>query len=259
MKKDADGTRDRVFRQIKGAGAALLWLGAWSLVSLLAGRRLFLASPWETASAFVRLCGARAFWGAVFGSFLRVTAGFAAAFCAGVVLVSAAYRIKALRTLLSPLMTALKSVPVASFIILALIVAGSRGIAVLISFVTALPVVYGTLGEGFGALDRSLFDVADVYGMSAATRLRFIYLPELMPQLRAAGLAGIGLAWKSGIAAEVLGVTAGSLGGMLYDSKVNLATDELFACTLAAVLLSALCEKLFRALSDAVLKRVCGG
>ena len=53
------------------------------------------------------------------------------------------------------------------------------------------------------------------------------------------------LAWKAGIAAELIGVPAASLGEMLYHSKINFNTLDLFAWTVIIVLLSIGFEKLF--------------
>ena len=55
----------------------------------------------------------------------------------------------------------------------------------------------------------------------------------------------MGLAWKSGVAAELISIPSGSIGEKLYSAKVYLMTGDLFAWTAAIVLLSALCARLF--------------
>ena len=62
--------------------------------------------------------------------------------------------------------------------------------------------------------------------------------------LSACGVS-IGLAWKSGVAAEVIAIPEGSLGEALYQSKVYFATEDLFSWTVAIVICSVLFEKLF--------------
>ena len=53
-----------------------------------------------------------------------------------------------------------------------------------------------------------------------------------------------GLCWKSGVAAEVIGLPSGSIGERLYDAKIYLNTGEVLAWTLVIVLISLACEKL---------------
>ena len=59
-----------------------------------------------------------------------------------------------------------------------------------------------------------------------------------------------GMAWKSGIAAEVIGQTAGTLGNELYRAKIYLETDKVLAVTLTAVALAWLTGKLVLLIFD---------
>ena len=68
----------------------------------------------------------------------------------------------------------------------------------------------------------------------------------------------VGICWKSGVAAEVIGLPDGSIGDALYRAKITLSTGELFAWTFVIILLSAVFEKLFLALLDRAVARVLG-
>ena len=71
-------------------------------------------------------------------------------------------------------------------------------------------------------------------------------LPAALPSTGAALSTAMGLAWKSGVAAEVIGIPTGSIGEKLYKAKVYLATPDLFAWTLTVVLISAACTRMVR-------------
>ena len=88
--------------------------------------------------------------------------------------------------------------------------------------------------------------MARVFRMSPWNRLTRIELPAVLPRLSSSAGVAMGLAWKSGVAAEVIGIPAGSIGERLYKAKVYLATPELFAWTLTIVLASVLCERALR-------------
>ena len=75
-----------------------------------------------------------------------------------------------------------------------------------------------------------------------------IYVPSILPYFMAGCTTGLGLAWKAGVAAEVLAMPRNSIGLQLYNAKVYLETSDLFAWTLVIILLSMLLEKLLVAL-----------
>jgi NitT/TauT family transport system permease protein len=73
-----------------------------------------------------------------------------------------------------------------------------------------------------------------------------------MPYFRTAVSLGLGLCWKAGVAAEVIGLPAGSVGEQLYNAKVYYMMPDLFAWTAVIVLVSVVFERLFLRLIDAM-------
>jgi NitT/TauT family transport system permease protein len=145
---------------------------------------------------------------------------------------------------LSPLMLTIKSVPVVSFIILALIWFSSKNLSVLISFMMVLPIIYTNTLMGINSLDKGLQEMAGVFEIPLSRQIRYIALPQIMPFFYSGCEVGLGLCWKSGIAAEVIGIPKGSIGERLQQAKVYLDTPDLFAWTVVIVLLSFIFERL---------------
>ena len=231
---------------LRRALATAFWLVVWQLLAITVGQPILLASPLETLHRLCVLVVDGAFWRSIAFTLGHIAAGFALAALAGMVLGSLAGRFTWVADLLSPLLAAMRSVPVASFVIAALIWVPSRHLSVLIAFVIVLPVVYAGTLDGLRQIDPRLREMARVFCMSRRNRLRTIILPAAMPSVASALSVSTGLAWKSGVAAEVIGIPGGSIGEKLYKAKVYLATPDLFAWTLVIVLLSAGCAKLLR-------------
>ena len=139
----------------------------------------------------------------------------------------------------------IKATPVASFIILCLIWIPSRNLSVFISFLMVFPVVYTNILEGIRQTDKQLLEMADSFGAGVGKKLQFIYLSQVMPYAVTACKLGLGLCWKAGIAAEVIGIPAGSIGEKLYKAKVYLETPDLFAWTIVIIAVSVGFEKIF--------------
>lgn len=189
-----------------------------------------------------------AFYGIVGRSLGNVLLGIVSAILCGTLLAILTHRVSLLRDLILPLMTVIKATPVASFIILALIWIGSSLIPVLITFLIVLPVVWTNLDVGLGRQDAQLAEVAKVYRFSLFKRFRFLTLPAVKPYFISACRTSLGIAWKAGIAAEIISRPRGTIGIKMSNAQQYLETEEMFVWTLTVVLLSLLIESGFVAL-----------
>lgn len=218
--------------------------------------QIFIASPLSVFERLLELMRTRDFYDSVLRTMGLICLGFALAAVLGSALGWLGCKSRAAKTLLSPIMGVIKATPVASFIILAFILVGSRRLSALIAFLMVLPVFYSNVLTALESLPARRFEAADVFGMLPRDRFRFIYLPGLAPYFLSASGIGLGMAWKSGVAAEVIGLAAGSIGRRLYEAKLNLDTAGLFAYTLVVVLLSLALEKLLRLLLERLESRL---
>ena len=235
----------------------LFWLVIWQIIAMKINSKILLVSPIEVAGRLIRLVPMSDFWNSVLFSAGRILLGFALGMTAGCILALAAGKLKIIRVLFAPLISAMKSIPVASFTILALIWIGSKDLSVLVSFLICVPIVYANMLEGIDNLDPKLKEMSKIFSIPPWKRFTGVYLSQLLPYFRSAVRLAVGLCWKSGVAAEVIGIPDGSMGEKLFESKVYLETADLFAWTLAVILLSWLCEKVFVSLVALLQRRVC--
>ena len=228
----------------------LIWIALWQLAAEAIPNKIIFVGPWEALQSLSVQIFLPDFWLTIFSSWLRIALGFSGAFLLGILLGSAAGRFSLLREFLEPVVALLQSVPVASFVILALIWIGSENLSVLITFLIVFPVIYRNVLEGIRHVDQKLLEMAQVFRFSPQKKLLYLYRPALMPYLQAGCHIALGMAWKSGIAAEVIGVPAHSIGEKLYMAKIYLSTAELFAWTFVIIIVSKVFEKLFLFLLD---------
>lgn len=219
------------------------WLLVWQLAALAIDNSIILVGPLDTMLALGRLIPDKDFWRSIACSFVKISLGFLSAFAAGAVLGSSGYCIPLVKDLLEPVMTLLKTIPVASFVILALIWAGSANLSVLIAFIVVLPMIYVNILAGLESTDIKLLEMAAVFRMTAWRKIRYIYIPALLPYLKSGCKMALGMSWKSGVAAEVIGVPSHSIGEGLYMSKIYLNTADVLAWTLVIIAVSAVFEK----------------
>ena len=224
--------------------AVLVLLAIWQAAAMLLGQSLLLASPLEVLVRLFSLIKESSFWSVIWFSFARISLGFIAGLLIGTGLAVPAAKNAWLETLLSPLMVTIKTVPVASFIIIALIWISSARLSLFISFLMVLPVIYNNVLEGIKSIDPKMTQMADIYRLPKKTRLKYIAAPKVYPFLISACKTALGLAWKAGVAAEVIGIPTGSIGEKMYMSKIYLDSASLLAWTVVVVLISVAFEKL---------------
>lgn len=234
----------------------IFWLGVWQVAAVKINSRILLVSPLEVAGRLIELIPTAEFRKSAAFSAMRILLGFAMGMTAGCLLAWASGKLKFIRILFSPLISVMKSIPVASFTILALIWIGSRDLSVLVSFLICVPIVYANMLEGIDNLDPKLGEMSRIFRIPLPKRFTKVYLSQLLPYFRSAVRLAIGLCWKSGVAAEVIGIPSGSMGEKLFESKVYLETADLFAWTLAVILFSWLCEKVFVSLVALLQRRI---
>ncbi|MBQ6374019.1 MAG: ABC transporter permease subunit [Clostridia bacterium] len=218
--------------------AVLFWLLVWQLGAMAMGREILLPTPLRVLSRLGALCVTPGFWLAILHSLRRIAGGFLLATAAGTLLAAASARFGWVRQLLAPLMLAVRSVPVASFVILALVWVSSKNLAVLIVFLMVLPVIYLNVQGGIDRLDPKLSEMARVFRVPPLRRALRVALPQLLPPFLNGCELALGLCWKAGAAAEVIGMPKGSIGERLQQAKVYLDTPDLFAWTLVIVVVS---------------------
>lgn len=234
--------------------AVLIWLALWEIIARIIGQEILLVSPVTVIWKLVEMAGQISFWLSVLFTVVRIAGGFLAAFFTGTILAWVSSFCPFIKELAAPLMAVIKAAPVASFTILILIWVPSRNLSLIISFLIALPVIYTNVLCGIENTNKDLLEMAEVFRVSSGKRIWYIYLSEALPYLRAACSVSLGLCWKAGVAAEVIGIPSGSIGEKLYEAKIYLQTPELFAWTLAIILLSVWFEKVVLFIIDKVIR-----
>ena len=221
----------------------LFWVTVWSVFAAYLPDVLF-AGPIDTLRCLLRQIQMTTFWISILHSLCKITIGFVLAFLFGAMLAIAGYYIRPIGILLEPAIQIMKTVPIACFIVVALIWLSSAHISVLVAFFVVFPAVYINLMQGLQQVDRSLLEMAQVFRVPRRKKIKALYLPQVMSYLLSSCRLGVGMAWKAGIAGEIIGLPDLSIGDQLYLAKLYLNTDELFAWTIVIICISLLCEKI---------------
>ncbi len=236
--------------------AAAFWVFVWWLAASRYGKPLLFPSPKEVFPTLWNMLQTSEFYKIVSTSLGNIFIGLIWAILMGTVLAIVTSYLPLIRDLISPFMTVVKATPVASFVILVWILIGAEKIPSLITALIVLPIIWTNLDVGFHSVDRRLREVTKVYRFSWLKTQRVLVLPTIAPYWISACRTSLGLAWKAGVAAEIIAMPPDTIGKMIGEAKIYILTEEVFAWTLTIILLSIAIEFIFSALLGKLLKKM---
>ena len=231
-------------KAVAAAGAvAAFWLAAWTLVAALVAQPLILPGPGAVVVALLRLVCDAGTWAILAGSGARILGGLTLAAACGGVLAGASSRSRAFARLVAPALSFVKATPVACVVVLLLIWLGSARVSIAAVFLMALPGVYFSLAEGLAQVNESLERMLRLHGVRGWRLVCAHTWREVLPFVLSCARAVIGMGWKAGVAAELIGMAVGTVGERIYQAKLLIETADLLAWTVLVVAASWACER----------------
>lgn len=235
--------------------AIIFWLLIWHIVSTTVNLQIVLPTPMSVLKKLIELATTEKFWTAICFSFIKIIAGIAIGIVLALVISVLTAKVKTFNAVFSVPLNVIKSTPVASFIIMALVWIKSAYIATFVTAIMVLPIVWANMHEGIISVNKKSIEVGKCYNFTLNKYLKYIYIPHLRPFFISSLTSAAGLGWKAGIAAEVIASPKDAIGAYLNDAKVYLETEEMFAWTVAIIVLSAVIQFLIKALSQKRVRR----
>ena len=220
----------------------VFWLSVWQILSMVLARPTVLPTPFAVLRKLWELMGTKAFYLDCLYSLTRIFAGLFFGIFAGVLLASLCSASGIFEGVFSPAVSVIKATPIASIIILMLFILEKSSVPMVAAMLMALPIVFSNVRKGISSVPTELREVADVFGFGFGKRLRYCILPSVLPYFSAACRSSLGIAWKAGIAAEVICTPKHSIGLNLNDAKIYLESEALYAWTIVVVIMSVLIE-----------------
>lgn len=245
-------TNNNLFKRIiKFICVATFWILIWEAASRLVSRNnqlllLILPSPFTVVKKWSQIAFTIPFIKATLLTLVRIFIGFLLGTVLGFATGVLTHVSTIFYDLLSPILKIIRAIPVVAIIILMYLFFSSATLPILIVCLMVLPLVWQTVYDGLKNTDKNLLEMAQVFNLSRYKTLTSVKLPRVMPQFITACVNALGLAWKSGVAAEVICLPNVSLGTLLWQGKGSVDFAEVYAVTLTVVLLSILIEYLLK-------------
>ena len=220
------------------------WLLIWEFLALIIGNETLVPGVPKTFLALVDVLTSAKFFKVVLFTFLRILGGLFWGILAGIVLAFFSHKYTIVNDLITPLITVIKSTPVATFVIILWILLSANALVIFVAFLMIMPIIWQNLMDGYKSIDKDLSEVCDVFEFSFIKRMKILIFPALMRYLIPGIITATGLAWKAAIAAEIIAYTKNSIGQQINDAKYFYETPTVFAWTIIVITLSICLEKM---------------
>lgn len=242
--------QDKTKKLLFSAVSIVFWILLWHIAANSANKDLLfkIPTPIDTLKEFTVCVKDGLFWNAVGNSLIHIVSGFVLAVILGLLCGLLSGNSLFFRSFTAPVSRLIRSVPVAAFIVLAWLWIPTTAIPSFISFLMVFPIVWMQVENSLISVDKKLIEMASVMGMKRKDIVINIKLPVLLPALRNSCISGLGFAWKSGVAAEVICNPTGSIGALLSNAKSNIEFSRVFAIVLTIVILSLILENIIKLL-----------
>lgn len=186
------------------------------------------------------------FYLALLHTLLRGIIGFIFAFSIALGLSAIALHHPFWKSFFHPLVVIIRSVPVISIVLIALLWLSPPNLPAFIALFTMFPVLYQSMLSGLEHTDSRLVEMARVYRKSGLRRFNLIYLPSARKLILSGMATAMGFGWRAVIIGEVLSGPLHGIGTGMKRAQSFIDMTELLSWTVLAVLISFAFESLLK-------------
>ena len=231
----------------------LLVLIIWELLSVIAGSEQIFPSPERTILTVFKVILSTGFWPSLLLTIGRGLIGFVISFLLAFMIGIPAGLNRSVFLLVNPLLITLRSTPVISLILLAIIWLGNEKVPVFIAILTMFPIIATNIIEGIRHVDKSLIEMGRIYKINNYRILRYISIPSIIPFIFSGVSTALGFGWRAIIIGEVLAQPIFGIGTQMQNAQIYLQVSELIAWTFIAVGISYLFEWVLRKIEKTII------
>jgi NitT/TauT family transport system permease protein len=218
----------------------------WKLLALYFDSDFIIPHPEKTLITTVSLFGDSQFLLIIGSTVFRGVTGFAISFLLGIAMGIIAGLSPNFNSFLRPILVTIRSTPVISIILLALIWLNASLVPIFIALLTMFPFICTNTIDGIKSVDRHLIQMATIYRVSQIRIVREVYIPAIMPFIISGASSALGIGWRAIIIGEVLSQPRYGIGTIMQSAQTFLNVDVVIAWTIIAVLISYAFERLIR-------------
>ena len=179
-------------------------------------------------------------------TFLKVIGLIIVSFIVSFVLAIISYKWISFRSFISPMIAIMRSTPVASVILILILLVGTKYAPIFISLLVIIPIAYENIYGAFSNIDIELIDETRLVSNINLKIMFMIFIPVTINYLISSLLVCFGLALKVLVMSEVLTQGNMTIGGSIQLAKATIDITRVFSWSIILVMIVLIVEILIK-------------
>jgi NitT/TauT family transport system permease protein len=225
-------------------------LGIWILFSNIIDNQIILPKVGDVFISLFNLFKQSNTYLIIGATVLRLLITLCISFIITIILVSLSVMSIKFASFIRPLIILLKTIPVASIIIILLIVVGHEYSPLYITGFVILPLMYEAMYVGISSIDKHIKDEVKLLSETNLEIIFKIYIPITVPFIITSILQAVGLGLKVMVMSEFIAQPRLSIGRAMLIEKQYLELGNVFSWTIIIIIIVILLEKLISYLKN---------
>lgn len=210
----------------------------WYVVYLVVDHPILMPSIEDTFFALIRLFGSRDAVLAMAHTFVRLGICIGISLLLALILAYVSYQFEAIESFLHPYMVLFKTIPLVSVILILYVLVNFNLTTYIITGLMIFPLFYQAILTGLKLIDPSYLDIYRLEAMNVIGGIKYVYYPLIRSYIVLGLLQSLGLGLKVIVMAEFITQYEEGIGRLIYNARVNLEYDRIFAITLLLIIIT---------------------
>ncbi len=218
-----------------GCLSIIIIISVWQIFAMQINNSFILPKPLAVFETFLELVKNISTYEIIFLTLFRLFVAFISSLVLAVILGLLAGNYKIVDEFLWPVVSALRTLPVASIIIIIIILIGRNISLYIITFLMIFPIIYEATKQGVLNIDKNLKNAIALETHNRFIIITKLHLPLAFPYIKTAILQSVGLGFKVIVMAEFIAQTAKGIGRSLLNGSISINYELVFAWTLIII------------------------
>jgi len=238
-------------RYLIGGSSILFLFILWMIFAGTIDNPYILPGPLLVIKTLFSLLGNHETYLIIGQTFLRLVIAFAISSLLAIILGLFAGRHIYIDDFLHPIVATLRSIPIASVIVIILIIIGHGFSLYIITFLMIFPIIYEATKQGVLNINPDIKQAIAIENHKPLIITYKLHLPLAMPYIRTAMFQSFGLGFKVIVMAEFIAQANRGIGRELFDGSISINYAYVFAWTLIIIILVTIFESTLKSIKKA--------
>lgn len=214
----------------------------WVFASIIVNNDIIIPSFKSVSESLLNLLKEGSTYLSILNTIIKLVVVLIVSVVLAFILAMISYRFEWFSSFVTPVITLLRTIPVATISIILLLMIGNKRAPYFICSLVVLPILYESFLASLKGISKGIIEETKMLSNVTPYIIYKVYLPIIGPYLISSIIASLGLGLKVMVMAEFISQTPKTIGYSLNEEKMFLEIDNVFAWTIILILFMLIVE-----------------